>query len=232
MPGLVPGIHAVPQTQATLPFDGVDGRDKPGHDDDENGQKNLKPRLILASASPRRRDLLQQIGMPADLILAADIDETPLKDELPRSHAQRLARAKAEKIAADYPEDFVLAADTVVACGRRILPKAETLAQAKSCLELLSGRKHKVIGGVALIGPKGRAAERIVSTDVTFRHLDRGEIADYLAGGEWEGKAGGYAIQGKAAVFVRALSGSYPNVVGLPIAEVYALLRGLGYRRD
>ncbi len=192
----------------------------------------MTQRLILASASPRRRDLLQQIGMTPDLIEAADIDETPLALELPQHHAARLARAKAETIAARHPGAFVLAADTVVACGRRILPKAESERDAKQCLALLSGRRHRVLGGVCLIGADGKIVERLVTTQVTFRRLSDSEIASYLAGGEWQGKAGGYAIQGKAAVFVRALSGSYSNVVGLPLQESYCLLRGLGYGRD
>jgi septum formation protein len=175
--------------------------------------------------------LLQQIGITPDRIEAADIDETPLLRELPAAHAARLARAKAEAVAARQPDAFVLAADTVVACGRRILPKAETVSQARDCLALLSGRRHRVLGGVCLIGPDGRRAERLVTTLVSFRRLDPAEVEAYLAGGEWQGKAGGYAIQGKAAVFVRWLSGSYSNVVGLPLAECHGLLRGLGYGR-
>jgi septum formation protein len=189
-------------------------------------------RLILASASPRRRDLLEQIGIRPDAIIAAELDESPLKDELPSQHAKRLARAKAEAIAAANPGAFVLAADTVVACGRRILPKAETEQQAKDCLKLLSGRRHRVLGGICLIGPNGKRAEKLVTTQVTFRRLESRDVQLYLAGGEWHGKAGGYAIQGKAAVFVRALSGSYSNVVGLPLQEAYGLLRGLGYVCD
>jgi septum formation protein len=189
-------------------------------------------KLILASASPRRRDLLAQIGVRITQIDPADIDETPLKDELPAPHAKRLARAKAEEVAARHPDAYVLAADTVVACGRRILPKAETLAQAKQCLELLSGRRHRVLGGVCLIAPDGRRSERVVTTQVAFSRLDATEMEAYLDSGEWQGKAGGYAIQGKAAVFVRWLAGSYSNVVGLPLQESYAMLRGLGYVGD
>jgi septum formation protein len=189
-------------------------------------------RLILASASPRRRDLLQQIGMPPDVIMAADIDETPLPGELPQRLAARLARVKAEAIAAQDRDAFTLAADTVVACGRRILPKAESEKDAHHCLALLSGRRHRVIGGVCVIAPDGRKVERLVTTQVTFRRLSDREIDSYIKGGEWQGKAGGYAIQGKAAVFVRALSGSYFNVVGLPLQETYCLLRGLGYGQD
>jgi len=189
----------------------------------------MNDRLILASASPRRRDLLAQIGITPSAIDAADIDETPLPRELPAPHALRLARAKAETVASRHPGAFVLAADTVVACGRRILPKAESEAQAKECIELLSGRRHRVLGGVCLIAPDGRRSERVVTTQVAFSRLDHAEIAAYLAGGEWQGKAGGYAIQGRAAVFVRWLGGSYSNVVGLPLQESYAMLRGLGY---
>lgn len=186
-------------------------------------------KLILASASPRRRDLLAQIGVEISAIDPADIDETPLKGELPSPHALRLARAKAEAVAARHPGAYVLAADTVVACGRRILPKAETEQQARQCLELLSGRRHRVLGGVCLIAPDGKKSERVVITQVTFSRLDAAEIKAYLMGGEWQGKAGGYAIQGKAAVFVRWIGGSYSNVVGLPLQECHAMLRGLGY---
>jgi septum formation protein len=185
--------------------------------------------LILASASPRRRDLLAQIGITPSGVDAADIDETPLPRELPGPHALRLACAKAETVAARHPGAFVLAADTVVACGRRILPKAETEAQARECLTLLSGRRHRVLGGVCLIAPDGRRSERLVMTEVTFSRLDTVEFDAYLAGGEWQGKAGGYAIQGRAAVFVRWLGGSYSNVVGLPMQECWGMLRGLGY---
>jgi len=188
-------------------------------------------RLILASASPRRRDLLAQIGVTPDLIDAADIDETPLKDELPAPHALRLACAKAETVAARHPGAFILAADTVVACGRRILPKAESEKDARKCLDLLSGRRHRVLGGVCLIAPDGRRSEKVVTTQVAFASLDKAAFEAYIAGGEWNGKAGGYAIQGKAATFVRWLGGSYSNVVGLPLHEVWGMLRGLGYGR-
>ena len=191
----------------------------------------MNHKLILASASPRRRDLLAQIGLTPSAIDAADLDEAPLPRELPAPHAQRLARAKAETVAARHPGAFILAADTVVACGRRILPKAETEAQARECLSLLSGRRHRVLGGVCLLAPDGRRSERVVTTQVTFSRLDQSEIDAYIAGGEWHGKAGGYAIQGKAAVFVRWIGGSYSNIVGLPLQESYAMLRGLGYGR-
>ena len=187
-----------------------------------------KPRIILASASPRRLALLQQIGIEPDAVIAAETDETPRKNELPRALALRLARAKAEAVASANRDAFVLGADTVVACGRRILPKAETEAEARACLELLSGRAHRVWTAVHLVAPGG-ASERVSETRVTFKRLSDEEISFYLASGEWRGKAGGYAIQGRAALFVRALTGSYPAVVGLPLHETGALLAGAGY---
>lgn len=186
-------------------------------------------RLVLASASPRRLDLLAQIGIVPAAVDPADIDETPLPRELPVDHAKRLAAAKAAAVSARHPGCFVLAADTVVACGRRILPKAETEAEAKACLSLLSGRRHRVIGGVCLVTPKGKSVVRAITTAVAFKRLAAEEIAFYLAGGEWRGKAGGYAIQGFAAVFARQIVGSYSNVVGLPLHETYGLLSGNGY---
>lgn len=187
------------------------------------------PKLILASASPRRVDLLAQIGVTADAIQPADIDETPLKQELPRELAKRLAIAKGAK-AATSTDALVLSADTVVACGRRALPKAEDIGQAAFCIDLLSGRSHRVFGAIALTLPDGRILHRVVMTAVTFKRLDSRERAAYLAGGEWQGKAGGYAIQGQAAAFVRRINGSYSNVVGLPLFETTALLQGAGYR--
>jgi septum formation protein len=186
--------------------------------------------LVLASASPRRVDLLTQIGCAPDLIAPADIDETPLKDETPPRHAERLAIGKARKIAADHPTSYVLGADTVVACGRRILPKAEDEATARQCLSLLSGRRHRVFGGVALIGPDGKIAVRRVQSAVAFKRLSDAELDWYLASGEWHGKAGGYAIQGLAARFVREIVGSYSNIVGLPLFETAQLLIGRGVR--
>jgi septum formation protein len=158
----------------------------------------------------------------------ADIDESPAPGELPVPHARRLAEAKARAVALRHPGRHVLAADTVVACGRRILPKAEDAATARRCLDLLSGRRHRVHGGVCLIAPDGRVGHRLVTTVVTFKRLSPGELAAYLASGEWEGKAGGYAIQGLAARYVRAVSGSYSNVVGLPLFETASLLGGFG----
>lgn len=184
--------------------------------------------LVLASASPRRLDLLRQIGLVPGAVDPAELDETPGKDELPLPHAARLAEEKARAVAARHPGKFILAADTVVAAGRRILPKAEDERTARRCLSLLSGRRHRVHGGVALLTPEGKLLTRTVSTIVTFKNLDHGEMDAYIASGEWHGKAGGYAIQGLAAIYVRALSGSYSNVVGLPLYETAALLKGVG----
>lgn len=189
----------------------------------------VQPALVLASASPRRLDLLAQVGVTPDRVDPADIDETPLRDETPRLHALRLAREKARAVASRAPGDFVLAADTVVAVGRRILPKAETEDQARKCLALLSGRNHKVLTAVAVIAPDGREASRLVETRVQVKLLSDLEKADYLAGGEWRGKAGGYAVQGVAGGFIIDLHGSYTSVVGLPLYETLNLLRGLGW---
>jgi septum formation protein len=180
--------------------------------------------LVLASASPRRLDLLRQIGLEPDAIDPADTDETPKPAETPRAYALRMAMAKLAVVAPRHPDAVVLAADSVVAVGRRILPKAETEAEARACLALLSGRRHKVLGGVA-VGSAGRARTRLVETAVRFKRLEHAEIKDYLCSGEWRGKAGGYAIQGRAAAFVSFLSGSYSNVVGLPLFETLGLLK-------
>jgi septum formation protein len=188
-----------------------------------------QPRLILASASPRRRDLLAQIGLTPAAIDPADVDETPLRGELPAPLAKRLARLKAEAAAVRHRGSVVLAADTVVACGRRILPKVETEAELRRCLALLSGRRHRVYGGICVIAPDGHLALRLVATAVMFRRLTELDIGRYLATGEWRGKAGGYAIQGHAAAFVRAINGSYSNVVGLDLFSVASLLRGIGF---
>jgi septum formation protein len=187
--------------------------------------------LVLASASPRRLDLLAQVGVAPDRVDPADIDETPLRDETPRRHALRLAVEKARAVASRSPGAIVLAADTVVAVGRRILPKAETPEQAAYCLKLLSGRNHNVLTGVAAIAPDGREASRLVETRVQFKHLSDQEQADYLAGGEWNGKAGGYGVQGVAGGFIIDLHGSYTSVVGVPLYETLNLLTGLGYRK-
>lgn len=185
--------------------------------------------LVLASASPRRLELLRQVGIEPDIVEPADIDEAPRARELPAHYAARVAHDKADTVAARHSGTYVLAADTVVALGRRILPKAEDEAAARRCLQLLSGRRHRVLGGIAVIAPDGRRAERLVTTIVSFKRLTAEEIQAYLASGEWRGKAGGYAIQGRAAAFVPRLNGSYPNVVGLPLVEAVALLAGLGY---
>ncbi len=189
----------------------------------------MRPALVLASASPRRRELLAQLGIVPDAFDPPDIDETPRRGELPAHHARRLALAKAAAVAPRHPRAFILAADTVVACGRRILPKADTRAIAESCLKQLSGRRHRVIGGLCVIAPDGRQAVRVVTSQVAFKRLSADETDAYLASGEWQGKAGGYAIQGRAAGLIAWISGSYSNVVGLPLYETHALLAGLGY---
>jgi len=188
-------------------------------------------RLVLASASPRRLDLLRQIGFEPDVVEAADVDEAPLKDETPRRLALRLAGAKAMGLAARHADSYVLAADTVVALGRRILPKAESAEAVRDCLQLLSGRAHRVLTALNVIAPGGRQSRRLVETRVHFKRLTPADLADYLASGEGVGKAGGYAIQGRAGGFVTALQGSYSGVVGLPLYEAANLLAGLGYRR-
>lgn len=187
------------------------------------------PALVLASASPRRLELLKQIGLKPDRVDPASLDELPLPRELPAAHALRLAREKAKAVAARHPDAVVLAADTVVACGRRILPKGTDEATARRCLALLSGRRHRVIGGVAIIVPGKGMKTRLVTTTVAFKRLTEVEIEAYLASEEWRDKAGAYAIQGRAARFVRFLSGSYSNVVGLPLFETAALLTAVGY---
>lgn len=173
--------------------------------------------------------LLAQVGCPADVCVPASIDETPGKGELPRALARRLALAKAGAVARHYPDAVVLGADTVVACGRRILPKPSDETEARGCLGLLSGRRHRVYGGIAVIAPGRPACARVVDTVVTFKRLSPDELDRYLAQGEWRGKAGGYAIQGRAAAFVRRIAGSYSNVVGLPLYETSAVLHGLGH---
>lgn len=194
-----------------------------------------QPKLVLASASPRRLAILQQAGIEPAALLPADMDETPLKGEGPKDLAKRLARAKAEiarktaRHREDLKEAYILSADTVVVTGGRILPKAEVLDEADACLRLLSGRAHRVYTAICLVTPKDAIRERIVETRVRFKRLSRDELERYLASGEWRGKAGGYAIQGFAGTFVIKLIGSYTNVVGLPLYETIALLDGEGF---
>ena len=194
-----------------------------------------RPRLALASASPRRLALLAQIGVKPEAIVPAEIDETPGRGEGPRALAERLAREKALASAAivdkraDLAPCLTLGADTVVGVGRRILPKCETPDEAEACLDLLSGRGHRVFTGLALVTAGGAVRRRLVETRLRFKRLSRNEVEAYLSSGEWRGKAGGYAIQGLAGAFVERLVGSYSNVVGLPLAETAALLAGEGY---
>jgi septum formation protein len=187
------------------------------------------PRLVLASASPRRLDLLRQIGIAPDAVAAAEVDESPLKDESPRQLATRLAVAKAERVASQHACSHVLAADTVVALGRRVLPKAGDADEVRACLDLLSGRAHRVLTGLCAIAPDGRRAQRLVESRLHFKRLTPADVESYLACGEGVGKAGGYAIQGHAGRFVISLQGSYSGVVGLPLYETANLLAGLGY---
>jgi septum formation protein len=184
--------------------------------------------LILASASPRRRDLLAQIGLVPDHIAAADLEEFPLKDETPAQLALRLAVSKAQAVAGSCG-GFVLAADTVVCVGRRVLDKAETEADVTACLNQLSGRGHRVYTGVAVVSPAGKLSSRLVETRLTFKRLSAADIAAYVASGEGIGKAGGYAIQGMAGAYVTQLVGSYTGVIGLPLYETRCLLDGAGY---
>lgn len=201
----------------------------------EASNPTLRPKLILASASPRRLALLQQAGIEPDALLPADVDETPLKNESPKDLAKRLSRAKAEvarrtaRSRDETKDSYILSADTVVVAGGRILPKTEVVDEAAGCLRLLSGRAHRVYTSICLITPKDSIRERLVETRVRFKRLSREEFERYLASGEWRGKAGGYAIQGLAGTFVVKLVGSYTNVVGLPLYEAVALLEGEGF---
>lgn len=190
----------------------------------------MRNKLILASASPRRVDLLKQILIKPDDICPADIDESPLKNEHPKDLAHRLACEKAKSIAAIHKNAYILAADTTVACGRRLLDKAEDEAYARQCMEMLSGRRHHVYGGIALITPDGKCISRVCDTVVKFKRLSKDEIDDYIASNEWNGKAGGYGIQGLASQYVSFLSGSYSNVVGLSLYDVSAMLKGAGFK--
>lgn len=196
---------------------------------------SVRPKLVLASASPRRLALLNQAGIDPDALRPAEVDETPSKGELPRACANRLAHAKAEAALASVQRDdglrgaFILAADTVVAVGRRILPKAELMDEASQCLRLLSGRNHRVYTAICMVTPKAAFRQRLVETRVRFKRLTEEDIKGYLDSGEWRGKAGGYAVQGIAGSFVVKLVGSYTNVVGLPLYEAVSLLGGEGY---
>lgn len=188
-------------------------------------------RLILASASPRRLELLRQAGISPDKVVPADINESTHPREVPLAYARRTAKEKATAVSSQYPGNFILAADTVVALGRRILPKAETEAEARECLALLSGRRHRVISGICVIAPDGKKKMQEVTSVVRFQRLTAEDIDGYIASGEWQGKAGGYAIQGKAAILISFMSGSYSNIVGLPLHETLRMLKGLGYER-
>lgn len=188
------------------------------------------PKLILASQSARRISLLQQVAITPDLVTPADIDETPLKTELPRRYAMRMAQEKARIVSQKNQGDLVLAADTVVACGRRILPKAENDQQVRDCLNILSGRQHTVITAICVVSTNGKIVTKSVETKVKFKKLSAQEINDYIVSLEGIGKAGGYAIQGLAGAFVKSLNGSYSAVVGLPLCETLGLLTGLGWK--
>jgi septum formation protein len=194
-----------------------------------------RPKLVLASGSPRRLNLINQVGIAPDTLRPSDLDETPTKGELPRGYANRLSKAKAEAALASVQRDaeltgaYILAADTVVAVGRRILPKAELLDDAYQCLRLLSGRNHHVYTSVCLVTPKGAFRQRMGETRVRLKRLSNDEIKAYLASGEWQGKAGGYAVQGLASTFIVKIVGSYSNIVGLPLYETVSLLAGEGY---
>lgn len=189
----------------------------------------IKAMFILASASPRRLALLADIGVVPDKVVAADIDETPLPREIPRVLAERLALAKLQAVAVREAGAFILSADTVVGVGRRILPKAETPQQVRECLRLMSGRRHHVYTGVAVQTPQGKIVQRVCDSTVIFRQLSEQDVESYVQCGEGIGKAGGYAIQGRAGALVRFMSGSYSNIVGLPLFDVAQMLRGEGF---
>jgi septum formation protein len=191
----------------------------------------MTSRLVLGSASPRRLQLLAQVGVTPDLVDPADIDETVQKDETPRILVKRLAAGKAAAVAARHPDAFVLGADTIVAVGTRVLGKPEDEADARRMLKLLSGRNHKVLTGVAVVAPDGRSASRIVESRITFKRLTQAETDDFIASRDWDDAAGGYKIHQRAGAFVTNLQGSFTGVVGLPLYETLALLTGLGWKR-
>lgn len=193
---------------------------------------SVKNKIILASSSPRRKELLAQIGIVPDAIIPADIDETLHKNEIPRDFAMRLSQSKAEKIAGLHPDNFILAADTVVACGRRVLDKPIDADDARRILEILSGRRHTVYGGICLITPSGKILRRLCETVVSFRHLSKSDIEAYIDSKDWEGKAGAYAIQGPAATFVKFMSGSHSNIIGLSLYDTMQMLNSAGYKKD
>lgn len=189
----------------------------------------MKNNLVLASASPRRLELLAQVGIVPAQVIAADIDETPIKGERADHLAARLSQSKARAIASKNPDRFILAADTVVARGSKLLEKAADENEARAFLTILSGRKHDVIGGICVIAPSGKESVRTVKTTLAFKKLTPAEIDAYVASSEWKGKAGGYGIQGRAAAFVRSMTGSYSNVVGLSLYDTIQILNGLGF---
>lgn len=193
-------------------------------------KKNIRVNdaLILASASPRRVELLQQIGVDPSIIMAADIDEVPYKSEKPSEFAHRMAKTKAQMIAAQHSDKYILAADTVVATGRTILPKAETEEEARRCITHLGGRTHRVYGGICLLQPNGLSVLRLSETRVFMRRLSKDEVDFYIASQDWQGKAGGYAIQGVVAKYIKKITGSYSNVVGLDLYITSQLLKGVG----
>lgn len=191
----------------------------------------MKNKLILASSSPRRVDLLGQIGIVPDAIIPADIDEAPLKDELPHKLAQRLAIGKAAKVAQDHQGCFIIGADTVVACGRRVMDKPKDADDARRILKILSGRRHKVHGGLCVISPEGKIHSRLCTTTVAFCQLTGDDVENYIQSMDWEGKAGAYAIQGLASTYVKFLSGSYSNVIGLSLYDIARMLESAGYKK-
>ena len=187
--------------------------------------------LILASASPRRLELLAQIGITPDQVIPADINEDPFDHEKPYDYVGRMGHGKAEVIAKQHSDSFVIGADTAVICGRRILPKAEDVDTAYACIKKLSGRRHRVYGGLCIYAPTGKFIKKVTQSLVQFKRLSQDEIDAYIASQEWEGKAGGYAIQGLAAAYIKQINGSYTNIVGLPLFETQQILTGLGYER-